>query len=507
MANSRSLRLRLLLLLFLTQSDVALAASFTQEELAFMPASTQIELFKNGIISPVDVLNAQINLFNKTNKEVNAATKTFFSAALQQAKIAESRYRMGNYRALEGITVGLKDEHYDKGWPVSQGSLLHKNDPVKEEADPITQKLKDAGAILVMQTTVPEFYLTFATHSKAWGVTRNPWNLAYSVGGSSGGSGAALAAGYVTLATGSDMGGSIRIPSSLCGLYGYKPAFGEVHTEMPFSHYSGTGPMARTFADLVLMENIISGPTKYSLNVHPTKKLPLSYPSIQGMKIAYVGGLGIANPSREVQEAMEQAIDLLKKQGAVIDKIDLNLGLSDEELNELFRKMALGGPMGGMLQHYTDQTDNMTSYAAHFVKLAARGEYGSKQSQEAETRAKLMYKMIVDETFAKGYDVIIAPTLVTPNIPADYDFTKDKIKIDGTQYHPQLGVLMTMPFNILNWMPVINVPVALSKQGIPIGMQIIGRAQDTRTVFKVAFNYSKSGPKFFTGELLPKIYS
>ena len=478
---------------------------FTQEGLAFMSATEQVELFKKGALSPVDVLNAQIEQYKKTNKEVNAVTYTFFDEGLRRAKESERRYKKGNPRPLEGITVGLKDEHYDEGWKVSQGSLVHKDDDAMDHADPITQKLKDAGAIPLLQTTVPELYLHFVTATKAWGVTRNPWNLKYAVGGSSGGSGAALAAGYVTIATGSDMGGSIRIPCAFDGLYGYKPAFNEVYTDLPMSHFSGTGPMARTFEDMTMMQNIISGPTKYSVNVVPSEKLPLKYDPIKGMKIAYVGGMGIIEPSKDTKAAMDDAIKALQSQGAVVDRVDLDLGLTAKDISELFSKMALSGAMGGVFAGYADKTDQMNDYAVYFVKKTTQGNYGKEQLYEAETQIKKMYKAIVDKVYANGYDVMILPTMPTSHVAADYDFSKDTVVDDGIEYPKLVGGLYTVPFNMLNWMPVISVPAGLSSQHMPIGMQIVGQPGHTEKAFKAAYNYSLAGPKFYQGNLMPEV--
>lgn len=483
--------------------NVATAANFTLEQLVFMPATMQIELYKKDIISPVDVVEAQIAQFKLTNEKVNAVTYTHFAKARKQAKKAKQRYKEGSYRQLEGITVGVKDEHFDKGWKITMGSQIHKNDPPQDHADPIVEKLKAAGAILLLQTTVPELYLNFTTSTKAWGTTKNPWDLKYTVGGSSGGSGAALAAGYVTLATGSDMGGSIRIPSSVCGLYGYKPAFGEIHTDLPFSSFSGSGPMARTFEDMVLMQNVISGPNKYSVNVGEVSKLPMQYPNLQGMKIAYVKGMGIIEPSSDVKVAMANAIKVLQEQGAVVETVNLDLGMTPDDISEDFSNVALSGAMGGMLSGYADNTNDMTNYAAYFVNKANTGNYNNKKLFAAEEKTKSLYKNMVDNVFANGYDVMIAPTMPTTHIPADNDFTQDIVIDDGVEYPALVGGLYTVPFNMLNWMPVINVPAGLSSENVPIGMQIIGKPHDTSTVFKVGYNYSKSGPKLFTGELMP----
>ena len=236
---------------------------FTQKELAYMPATAQIALFKAGIITPSDVLEAQIaqvkkynGVYNTKRRDLEKELKTFnagkinaicfdrFAEARKAAKAAAERYRNGTARRLEGVTVGVKNENNVVGWRVDMGSLVLKDVPPCDDDCPLIERLKSEGAILVFSTTVPELYVSCMTWSRLYGVTRNPWNLAYGVGGSSGGSGAALAAGFCTLATGSDMGGSIRIPSSMNGVYGFKPPFGRVPTSE--IAYETLGPLDRT---------------------------------------------------------------------------------------------------------------------------------------------------------------------------------------------------------------------------------------------------------------------
>jgi len=477
---------------------------FDQEELAYMPASTLIELYKQVIVSPVQVVEAQKAQWEKTNNEVNSTTFVHFENAIKLAKESEKRYKNGTYRELEGITVGVKDEHYDAGWVVTFGTNMHKNDPPMKEADPVVTKLKAAGAIPMLQTTVPELYLNFVTNTRAWGVTRNPWNNKYAVGGSSGGSGAALAAGYCTIATGSDMGGSIRIPAAFNGVYGYKTGPGELHTGNPISHFSASGPMARNFSDMVLMHNVIAGPGKYSVNVFEHDRNPDYYPSLQGLKIAYVGGMGIVEPTKEVEAAMKDAMTVLRDAGAEVDVVELNIGLTPEDISHTISSLALGGAMGAGFMAYEESTDEMTTYGSYFVKKALKGEYSNKDLLQAEQKINEMYANIVDQIYEKGYDVFLVPTMPTSHIPADFDFTTDKIVEDGIEYHPFVGMQYTLPFNFLNWMPIVNVPAGISTQGMPIGMQIVGKPYDTETVFRVAYNYDRKGLQLFKGDLIPK---
>jgi amidase len=171
-------------------------------ELAYMTATEQLQLFRQKKLSPVEVLKAQLRLTEQRGKVVNCFTYLHPKEAMGQAKESERRWQQGNPRAIEGITVALKDEMAVKGWTMTSGSKVFR-DRVMTTNDPIVVKLLEAGAVLHAQTTVPEMYFLIVTWSELWGVTRNPWNLQYAVGGSSGGSGAALAAGLTTLATGS----------------------------------------------------------------------------------------------------------------------------------------------------------------------------------------------------------------------------------------------------------------------------------------------------------------
>ncbi len=480
------------------------AAEFNQKELAYLPASVQIELFKRGIITPVDVLKAQKAEFEATNEKVNAATSTHWDKAMQMAEESTKRYADGTYRELEGITVGLKDEFWDEGWVPTFGSLVHKNDPPKEEPDPVTAKLKAAGAIPVMGTTVPELFFNQITDTLAWGTTRNPWNLKYTCGASSGGSGAGLAAGYFTLALGSDMGGSTRIPSSLNGLYGLRPGFGAIHSDDPLTHISSGGPMARTFEDLVMLQNVIAGPSPASINVGEQPEYPLHYKSIKGMKIAYLGSMGAVKPAPYVEKAMQDAIKVLEAQGAQVDVIDFDFDY-EGPIFDLVSKIALGGAMGGnLVLNYADKLDQMTHYGKHFVEKATKGGYNNISLLEAQNELKRMFAKLSEEIYAKGYDVVLAPTVAMTHVPAQHDFTKgEPLTEDGVTY--PLGVLMqyTLPFNYLGWSPAMSVPAGIGPKGVPIGMQIIGKPQATSDVFRVGYAYSKGAPKLFTGDLFP----
>ena len=161
--------------------------------------------------------------------------------------------------------------------------------------------------------------------------------------------------------------------------------------------------------------------------------------------------------------------------------------------------------MGGMFAAFADKTDQMTHYAKHFVEKAVKGDYGNKQLQKGEDLTNRMYAKMSDEIFQNGYDLVIVPTMPTSHVPADYDFTSDEaLTEDGISFPKAVGMQYTLPFNILNWDPVVSVPAGISSQGMPIGMQIVGKPHDTETALRVAYAFSKGGPKLFIGDLMPK---
>ena len=191
-------------------------------DLCYLPAVEALELFRSRALSPLELLRALMRRAEEVEPRINAFTERYFEEALARAAEAEQRYVRGEARALEGLPVAIKDEPEVRGKRTTQGSLVLK-DHVSEQNAYVVDRLEQAGAIFHARTATPEFCLLFQTHSRLWGVTRNPWNLETTPGGSSGGSAASLAAGTSTLASGSDIGGSIRQPASMCGLVGFKP--------------------------------------------------------------------------------------------------------------------------------------------------------------------------------------------------------------------------------------------------------------------------------------------
>ena len=477
----------------------ATAAPPAESDPSYLPAAELLKRFRSGELSPVDVLEAQIKRIEGLNAEVNCITYKHYDEARTAAQESAQRYKAGNPRALEGITVAVKDEYDVKGWITTMGSLRLENAAPARGDGAVIDMLRKAGAVLHIQTTVPEFYVWMTTASRLWGVTRNPWNLAYSPGGSSGGSGSALAAGFTTLALGSDMGGSIRLPSSLCGLYGYKPPFGRVPTsEIP---YETDGPMARTFDDLNLFIQVISGPHPL---VHSSLRPKLDYPNtygpVDGWKIAYDPMKGISSLDPPVAEAMEKAIGVLKGVGVRVETIDLGFAAAD--LN-VYMPGLFSTSMGSMLTEAAKDMDKLAPYTRQVIEKMTVNS-GPDAANATDMLLADYHTRVQEKVFGQGFNALIAPVMATALVPAEHGLKPetDAVLIDG-QPVTGLGFAATWPWNLLGRYPVVAAPAEIGPGNMPIGFQIIGNTFDDLTAFQLASAYASAAPPLFSGEAFP----
>jgi Asp-tRNA(Asn)/Glu-tRNA(Gln) amidotransferase A subunit family amidase len=356
---------------------------------------------------------------------------------------------------------------------------------------------------LHVQTAAPEFYLLAVTWSDRWGVTRNPWNTQCTPGGSSGGSAAALAAGMTTLAIGSDMGGSIRIPAALNGLYGFNPPYGRnaaAVAEALLVHAS-SGPLARNFPDLVLLQNVLSGPTRDAPSIRPILKLPTKAPSIRGWKLALTMDQGWARIAPDVARNTKAAVLLLRQAGAIVNQVDLDLGLDERGIRQTIEKALFSTAIGGELAQLSRRQQKLTTYGKRFVNLAAK--MNPTAAREASEAAAQVHEAISRSVYARGYKALICPTTTTTAVPADYDPTRGHLKVNGRRVDPYAGWFLTSVFNLLNWLPVVSVPTGFGSNGVPTGLQIAAASYDDLTMAAIAAEYSARAPALFENGVTP----
>ncbi len=316
------------------------------DDIAFLPATRLLELYRAKELSPVAVMKETLARLERYEGALNAFVLYDPDSAMAAARDSEARWQRGEPQGLlDGIPVALKDTLLTTGWPRLVGSRTIDPNQAWTEDSPAVARLRDAGALFFGKTTTPEFGWKAVTDSPLSGITRNPWDLARTPGGSSGGSGAAVLAGICPLAVGTDAGGSIRIPAAFCGIFGLKPTFGRVAVYPPsaFGDVAHVGPMTRTVADAALMLDAIKGPDSRDWYSLPDDGISyrerLGDVSLKGKRIALSPTLGYAEPAPEVRAAVERAAAVFADLGATVEPADPFA----ESPKSIFEPLALGG--------------------------------------------------------------------------------------------------------------------------------------------------------------------
>jgi aspartyl-tRNA(Asn)/glutamyl-tRNA(Gln) amidotransferase subunit A len=460
-------------------------------DLPYLSATEARRLFEARELSPVELMRAVIEQAERTEPVVNAFTERIFEEALQQAQQAQERYANGTQRPLEGIPVATKEKHAIAGRSLTEGSLINAGKVATENA-PVIDRIEQAGGIIHARTTTPEFSLTLFTHSRMWGVTRNPWNPELTPGGSSGGAAASLAAGSTTLATGSDIAGSIRVPAAFTGTVGFKAPYGRIPGVAPLSldRFRGDGPLARTVDDCALFTNVLAGQDPRDHTSLPAlSKLPQQYQPVVGARIALSVTLGDYEVHPELAANTRAVASTLADAGAEVTEIELPWTQSDI-------RTAIGGHLPALLGEIVlelarDHRDDLSTYTVAFAERMAvfREQFSYLDAARAEARMQRQLAEAMD-----GFDALIAPTTVTPGLPADAG-------LDADIY----GAAMTSPFNICNRCPVLNVPSGRSSWGIPTGVQIVGHPFDDEASFRVGKALEELRPWAFTDAHRPEL--
>lgn len=473
------------------------------DALHYMSATEALARFKARTLSPVELMRAVIARAEKVEPKINAFPMTSYDRALDQAKQAEARYMKtdGRPRPLEGLPVAIKDEAPIKGERMTNGSLILK-DNVSDETNPSIGRVLKAGAIMHARTATPEFSCAAWTHSKLWGVTRTPWNLKYSCGGSSGGSGCSLASGTSTLASGSDIGGSIRIPASMCGVVGFKPPFGRNPDTPPFNldQYNHIGPMARTVADCALFQNVMAGPHPADIaTIRPKLRIPATLGDIKGWKIALCLNPAEYDIEPDVTRNTLAAAELFRAAGATVDEVDLGWKRTDVARAAHAHFGTIFAP--SIAVYAKKHRKLMNDYVLAFAELAkSTGKGDFLEGLVIETQ---MYKSL--GALLQRYRILLCPTLPLPATIAGESYVKRQLRINGK---PQGGLenwLMTICFNILSRCPVISMPSGLASNGVPTGLSIVGRTYDDVSVFRAAAAFERADPWYATPRRRPKL--
>ncbi len=438
--------------------------------------------FQKRKFSPVDVAKACLAQVYKHDGALNAMCHLDEKTTLGMAEASAKRWKAGKPASpIDGVPVVIKDLLLTKGWPTLRGSKTISREGIWDVDAPSVARLREAGAVFLGLTTTPEFGWKGVTDSPLTGVTRNPWNPVLTPGGSSGGSSAAVAAGYAPLALGTDGGGSIRIPCAFTNTFGLKPSFGRVPA-FPLSPYgtvAHVGPMTRSVKDAALMLNTISQPDArdwHSLPFDDTDYAVKLKRTLKGLRVAFSATLGYAEVDPDIALLVQRAVDVLQGLGAKVTAVDP--GFVDPAA--MFKTLWWSGArtaMGHLPPEkkalldpiLADVVEQAASITADEIVAAtqARGALGSQMRQ-----------------FMQNYDV-----LVTPAVPIAA-FEAGKLQPDNaeTQGRWVNWTPFTYPFN-LTQQPAASIPCGFTQAGLPAGLQVVGRMFDDQTVLRVCAAY------------------
>ena len=439
-------------------------------ELSYTPATELARLIRAGELSPVEVVSNSLERIAEVNPALNCFCFVFPEEATELAREAERAVRDGRpLGPLHGVPIAIKDITPTAGKRTTMGSYAFEHF-VPERSALLVEKLLGAGAIMVGKTTTPEFAYSSFTESPLWGVTRNPWNTDRTPGGSSGGSGAAVASGCVPLAEGTDMGGSVRIPASFCGLAGLKPSFGRIPLDFlptQFDTIHHFGPLARTVDDARLLLSVAQGPDDRDI-MSLAPALDLSGPqdsSVEGMRLALNLDFGCYAIDPEVEAAVRKAAGSLADAGATVDEVDLDWGREYADAWVAHWGVYLAAIFGHVLPEFRERMDPRV--VALMDAGLAMGAVEFKRLEFLRTEQWEKLRPILER-----FDALLCPTMARPAPPVEEDdaiYYKDRG--DGL-YH---GLDLTAQFNYVSQCPALSVPAGWSSEGLPIGLQIVAR--------------------------------
>lgn len=458
-------------------------------------AVEQARLVREGLVSPVELCERALERIDRVQPHLNCFAHVWADDALDEARDAATAVaRRGPLGPLHGVPVAVKETTPVKGRSWTMGSRVFRDEVADRDAY-IVRALRRAGAVVIGATTSPEFAHTLQTDSPLWGTTRNPWNPSFTPGGSSGGSGAAVASGCVALAEGTDMGGSVRIPASWSGVVGLKPGIGRIPMDvLPglFDSLSHHGPLASSVDDARLFLACTQGPDE-SDPLSVTTPLDLSRPTradIRGMRFGLSVDLGTWWVHPEIAAAVSAAAGALEDAGAVVEPIDVRFGEEDELLWIRLWGVFMSGYFGHLIEDHHDELD------PDVVRLIGLGNsMSATEVKQLEIQRSDVWKRMARAL--AGRDALLCPTMATPPLPASKADRVREQRPDDDRYH---APDMTSIFNLVGQCPAMSIPCGTHTEepysGLPIGLQVIGHRWREDIVLRVGQAVEEARPEF-----------
>jgi len=459
----------------------------SENDVAYTSATELLDLYRKRALSPVEATRLIFDRLDALQPRINAFVVVDRDGALAAAQESERRWRRGEpLGRLDGVPVTIKDLVLTRGLPTLRGSRLVDPDQDWSEDAPATARLREAGAVIIGKTTTPEFGWKALGDSPLTGITRNPWDLSRTPGGSSAGAAAACGAGVAPLHVGSDGAGSIRIPSAFTGIFGLKPSFGRVpaYPLSPMGLLAHIGPMARSVVDAALLLSVLSGPDDrdpYALPPSDKDFVEGLDGGVRGWRIAFSPDLGYAKVDHEISATVSEAARRFEDLGAHVEQID---AFFTSPRDALFTLWAAGAAklLGGFSAERRAEID------PGLLATAAEGERisGVDYLMADEIRNTISQRMAA---FHRKYDLLLTPMMPIPALPVGQDLNDASAERHWIDWSP-----FSYPFNLTR-QPAASIPCGLTGAGLPIGLQIVGPLYADDRVLRAARAFETTQPE------------
>ena len=459
-------------------------------DLCFTSAAELLDLYRRGSLSPVEVARAVLDRIAVLNPALNAYLYVDEDGAMRAARAAEAAYLAGNAGPLAGVPVSIKDLVEVRGMPTTYGSLLFPDNIAQADAWSVA-KLRAAGAVFPGKTNTPEFGSLPTNENRLGEPARNPWKTTHTPGGSSGGAGAAVAAGLAPLALGTDFGGSIRIPAAFCGVFGIKPTLGRIARDTSFNltgdFFSHEGPLARSVSDAALYLDVCAGPDPRDRFSYPSppsafaenlERLPAS------VRVAWSPDLGYANVDREYASICAAAVERF---AGAIGAID---AASPEGVEAGLNAWRLCGAAGNWNETRAELQRANVEQLTPAVRSTLQGLEKVSLTDYFKAAMELRAWRARAADFFTRYDLLITPALVTNDVEA----AGHAIRLNGDETASTFNLIhFTAPFNATG-QPSAVVPCGFSASGLPVALEITGRIGDDLLVMQAARRFEQAQP-------------
>ncbi len=436
-----------------------------------MSARELSRLIREGKTSARELMAAHLQQIARLNPKLNAIVAALEEdKCLALANAADRRKaRHESLGALHGLPIAIKDTEPAVGFPFTRGSLIFRNQMPNADSV-VVERLRKAGMLIIGKTNVPEFALGSHTYNKVYGTTVNPYDPTKSAGGSSGGAGAALAAGMLPLANGSDLGGSLRNPGNFNNVVGFRPSVGLVPlapAPMPFGNLGVKGPMGRSVADVALLLSVMAGPDPRDPACYPsdpTVFLKLLDRNLKNVRVAWCPDLGGLPLDPAVRAVLEEQRAIFKRLGCIVEEAHPNLEGTTESFLTL-RSWRTWSTYGPFLEKHREE---MKPEAVAEIEAGSHLR-AADLTKAMTTQGEIMERM---RTFQQTYEFVACPVNQVPPFDAKLDWPKEVAGVKMVHYTDWMKSAYWISTTAC---PAISVPAGFTPDGLPVGIQLVGR--------------------------------